>query len=182
MASADVVIFHPDQHQHLLAEIARIHVHSIEEDGVCLVFLPPFHKDSDGTDPVVLKFWQEHIVEVRQDRAVIIMQLAGSRVAGVVVLRMPVTQTGSFRGEVEKLIVSPDFRRQGIATRLMEALENEAKSRGRTLLQLGTTEGYPAQQMYPKLGYIEYGRIPEHAISPTTGKRLSNIFFYKNLA
>jgi ribosomal protein S18 acetylase RimI-like enzyme len=47
---------------------------------------------------------------------------------------MPVTETGPFRGEVNKLMVSPRHRRRGIARRVMGLLEEVARERGRHLL------------------------------------------------
>lgn len=58
----------------------------------------------------------------------------GLHLMGVVTLSMPYSETGSFRGWVEKLLVSPKFRRRGAARALMGALEEEALRRGRTLL------------------------------------------------
>jgi GNAT superfamily N-acetyltransferase len=49
-------------------------------------------------------------------------------------LYMPVTETGPFRSEVEKLMVSPNHRFKGIARRLMAKLEDEAKARDRWLV------------------------------------------------
>jgi len=54
--------------------------------------------------------------------------------AGYVMLGMPVTETGPFRGSVEKLMVSPKYRQKGIAGRLMAKLEEVARAEGRTLL------------------------------------------------
>lgn len=47
---------------------------------------------------------------------------------------MPVTETGPFRGEVEKLMVSPRHRLKGVARRLMDKLEAVARERHRELL------------------------------------------------
>lgn len=53
---------------------------------------------------------------------------------GYVCLMMPITETGPFRGEVNKLMVSPNHRRKGVARRVMEKLEDVGRERGRTLL------------------------------------------------
>ena len=59
---------------------------------------------------------------------------AEAEVAGYVCLMMPATETGPFRGEVNKLMVSPDHRRKGVARRVMGLLEEVARERGRELL------------------------------------------------
>ena len=59
---------------------------------------------------------------------------AGIDIAGVVELATPDTDTGPFRADVEMLMVSPDHRRAGLGKRLMAAVEDAARQRGRTLL------------------------------------------------
>jgi GNAT superfamily N-acetyltransferase len=53
---------------------------------------------------------------------------------GVVMLSMPSSETGPFRGVVEKLLVHKAFRGRGGARTLISALEAEATKRGRTIL------------------------------------------------
>jgi GNAT superfamily N-acetyltransferase len=57
-----------------------------------------------------------------------------SMVAGVVMLSKPPSETGPFRGIVEKLLVNPSFRRRGVATTLMLKLEEAAAAEGQPLL------------------------------------------------
>jgi len=75
--------------------------------------------------------------------------------AGYVMLAMPESETGPFRGGVEKLFVSPRWREKGVARRVMGMLEEVAKKEGRGLLMLGTTKGSPAEVIYPRLGYVK---------------------------
>ena len=49
-------------------------------------------------------------------------------------LSKPVTQTGPFRGIVEKLFVAPKWRRKGVAKTMMRKLEEVAREEGRTML------------------------------------------------
>ena len=71
------------------------------------------------------------------------MQLATSpatghqELAGYVMLAMPESETGPFRGGVEKLLVSPRWREKGVARRVMVMLEELAKKEGRGLLVSG---------------------------------------------
>jgi len=47
---------------------------------------------------------------------------------------MPFSETGPFRGVVEKLLVSPTWREKGVARRLMGKLEDVAWQEGRWLI------------------------------------------------
>jgi len=53
---------------------------------------------------------------------------------GYVSLSKPMSETGPFRGPVEKLLVNPRFRKRGIARQMMEQIEVVARKEGRTLL------------------------------------------------
>lgn len=61
-------------------------------------------------------------------------RIKGPELIGVVMLWMPYSETGSFRGYVEKLLIHKHHRGKGGARALMSALEAEALNRGRTLL------------------------------------------------
>ena len=53
------------------------------------------------------------------------------KLSGYVQLHMPISESGPFRAYVQKLFVSPDFRRLGIASKMMYKLEELALARGR---------------------------------------------------
>ena len=46
---------------------------------------------------------------------------------------------------------------------------------------LDTEVGSPAELVYPKLGYVEYGVIPKYEISPKDGKLMDSKFYYKDV-
>lgn len=147
-----------DSEAHLIPYLAAIHANCITADHAIVTFLPPINHDR------LLQFWKDCIAEVRAGtRAILLLfddsessdppvsvgpaaaapgnpgatsgkTLDGLHLMGVVMLSMPFSETGSFRGWVEKLLVSPKFRRRGGARALMGALEREALSRGKTLL------------------------------------------------
>lgn len=88
---------------------------------------------------------------------------------------------GRHRAELQKLIVAPAHRGQGLARRLLEAAEAEARARGLTLLVLDTEEGSPAERIYSHLGWSRVGRIPDYAAQPD-GTLIATVYFYKRLS
>jgi hypothetical protein len=46
---------------------------------------------------------------------------------------------------------------------------------------LDTEKGSKAEKVYPKLGYVEYGTIPDYSVSPDGLVLKSETFFYKDL-
>ncbi|KAL8879167.1 MAG: hypothetical protein Q9198_003174 [Flavoplaca austrocitrina] len=97
-------------------------------------------------------------------------------------LSKPQAETGPFRGMVEKLLVSPKWRKKGVGKALMKGLEDVARAKGKTLLMLDTETGSPAEEFYPALGYAKVGIIPNFGISPKDGTLKSETFFYKDLS
>jgi GNAT superfamily N-acetyltransferase len=74
--------------------------------------------------------------------------------------------------EIQDVVVSESYRRQGIGSRLIAALEQLARKRG--CLQIGLGVGLyadygPTQALYAKLGYIPDGRGITYKYIPAPG-------------
>lgn len=88
----------------------------------------------------------------------------GGRIAGIVTMRWTSKNPLFARDGVpliHQLAVAPDFRRSGVATALMEAIEQLARTRGRATvgITVGLFAAYgPAQRLYAKRGYLPDGR------------------------
>ena len=115
----------------------------IETDKTIATFLPPLDHDR------ITAWYNEQARPVKYGAREIILQLVtvgeGSNarqcVGGFVILVRRVgtdgklmTETGPFRGDVLKLLVSPNHRGKGIARRVMEKLEEVALKTGVSLL------------------------------------------------
>ncbi|KAJ7157607.1 acetyltransferase [Mycena crocata] len=162
------IVFDPANPEHvaLIPAFADIHIACIEIDHTIATFIPPLKRD------VIIDWWKARAADAAQGSRIIFMAFVEdsegqAQLAGQVILFRPLTETGPFRGTVEKLLVSPKFRRRGIARQLMEKLEDEAKIRGQTLITLDTMTGSPAEDVYPRLGYVFLGIIPNYGISGT---------------
>ncbi|KAJ7787732.1 acetyltransferase [Mycena olivaceomarginata] len=158
-------------HVALLPSFADIHIACIETDHTIATFTPPLKRD------VILEWWKERAADSARGTRVIIMTLADDGAGG----QQQLAGTGPFRGSVEKLLVSPNFRRRGLAKTLMATLEEQAKIHGQTLLTLDTETGSPAEIVYPKLGYTKLGVIPKYGVSPVDGSLIAGTFFWKQL-
>jgi GNAT superfamily N-acetyltransferase len=132
-----VLRFVPSQHGHLVPYLAALHASCITHDRTMATFLPPLSHEK------LLAWWKERIAEVNDEsRAIHILvkemdssgRLKGPEIMGVVMLSMPYSETGSFRGIVEKLLVYKQWRGKGAARVLVAALEEDAAQRGRNLL------------------------------------------------
>ncbi|CAL8577765.1 hypothetical protein XPA_003582 [Xanthoria parietina] len=165
-------------HSDLLLQFVSLHIACITRDHTIATFLPPLSHLKIHT------WWQDRANEVISGSRDILFVMAPNKsgeVIGVVMLREAEAETGPFRGTVEKLLVSPDWRRKGVGRALMKGLEDVAREKGKTLLMLDTETGSPAEQFYPDLGYVKVGVIPNYGISPKDGTLKPETFFYKDL-
>lgn len=135
--SGTVALFSATEHGHLVPYLAAIHGSCITHDRTIATFLPPLSHDK------LLSWWKERIAETNCHNRIIFLLLnesepgsrvKGHEVMGVVMLALPHSETGPFRGFVEKLLIHKSFRGRGGARTLMHALEIEAAGRGRTML------------------------------------------------
>lgn len=175
-------------HDHLTKPLAILHASCIERDNSVLDFLPPLDI------PLMTRWWQSRIDEVGAGTREIIAVVeqapspdgdsSGSEeafVAAVVMVAFPVLQTAPMRGSVQKLLVSPERRRQGLARKVMAEMERAALERGKWHLTLAADVGAPSEQVYPRLGYESYGVVPCAEISPEDGRLISCRWFWKDL-
>ena len=98
---------------------------------------------------------------IKQKKAVVLAVEAGGRYAGRVTLRHDWGNETSiiekdFPGlpQINALEIDEDYRRQGLATMLIAAAENEARRQGFSMIGLGVEiSNEPAKRLYEKLGY-----------------------------
>lgn len=137
MAPLMTYIFSQDQHGHLVPYFAALHASCITQDRMIGPFLPPL------TNEKLLPWWKDRIREANEGTRVIVLLLPettpgtkpmGTDLRGLAMLKLSETETGSFRGHIDAVLVNQKFRRQGGAKALVDALEYEAAKRGRTLL------------------------------------------------
>ncbi len=124
-------LYHPSTDSHVLPHLAQIHAACIDNDHQLATFLPPLSQTK------MLEYWTDVASNVEKGRTAIFLQFADSsenEVIGYVFLLMPVSETGPFRGEVCKLMVSPNHRYKGVARRVMGLLEAYAREKERWLL------------------------------------------------
>ena len=103
------------------------------------------------------------------------------RIVGSVQLDTDTPPNQPHRAEVRKLLVHPDFRRQGLARALMAELERHAQLLGRSLLTLDTRTGDHAEPLYVSLGYSTVGVIPGYCRDTVEDRLDSTTIMYKTL-
>jgi GNAT superfamily N-acetyltransferase len=146
-------------------------LHDCVEGGASVSYMAPFsHEDARG----VFEAWA---LDVDQDRRLILAAFAGGALVGTVQVILALPPNQPHRGEIAKLLVHRSARRRGIAQRLMERAEEEARAEGKTLLVLDTVTGDDAERLYERLGWTRVGAIPGYALYPDGRPCATTIFF-----
>jgi ribosomal protein S18 acetylase RimI-like enzyme len=140
--------------------------------GASVSYMAPFSHD-DARERFA--GWADDVE--RGDR-VLLAAFAGVEVVGTVQVVLAVPPNQPHRGEIAKLLVHRSARRQGVAERLMEHAEAEARAEGKTLLVLDTVTGDAAERLYERLGWIRVGVIPDYALYPD-GRPCDATVFWK---
>lgn len=157
----------------LLDPLADILIGCVE-GGAGVGFVQPFSHDE------AVRFWQSRLPGIERGERYLLLAMEAGKPAGTVMLELAPQDNGRHRAEVAKLLVHPDFRRRGIARKLLEALDQLALRLGRRLLVLDTVTGDTAEGLYPQCGYIRVGVIPDYARHPVEGYSATTVF-YKQL-
>ena len=70
-------------------------------------------------------------------------------------------------GQITNIATSPDYRRQGLAQKTVQALVNTARERGFYEISLEVRESnVPAIALYKKFGFVAMGKRPRFYTSP----------------
>jgi GNAT superfamily N-acetyltransferase len=158
-----------------LSELSGL-LHACVHGGASVNFVLPFPMEEAEA------FWRGKVLPAMAagTRTVLVVEIDGA-IAGSVQLSTETPPNQPHCADVTKLLVHPAFRRRGIGRVLMLALEEEARARGRSMLNLDTTTGGAAEPLYAGLGYVTVGVIPDFSLA-TTGERLeATTVMYKRL-
>jgi len=153
-----------------LAEVLR----DVVEGGASVGYMAPFSLEDARAA------FDAFVAEVEQGRRRLLAAFQDGRPIGTVQIVLTLPPNQPHRGEIAKLLVHRSARRRGVAARLMDAAEAEARSVGKTLLVLDTVTGDPGERLYERLGWTRVGVIPGYALYPD-GRLCSTTVFWKEL-
>ncbi|WP_296223688.1 GNAT family N-acetyltransferase [Ralstonia sp. UBA689] len=145
------------------------------EGGASVSFMWPLSHDKARA------FWRD-VVEglAHGERALLIAEDERGAVLGTVQLILAQPENQPHRADVAKMLVHRRARRQGVAQRLMVAIDEVARAEGKTVLVLDTVTGGDAERLYARAGWQRVGSVPNYALMPD-GAFCGTTFYCKQL-
>ena len=133
------------------------------------------------TKPEAEAFFEQVVEGVERGERILLAAFLDSELLGTVQILTATPPNQPHRADIAKLLVHRSARGQGLATRLMEHVEEASRSAGKTLLVLDTVTGGDAERLYMRLGWTKAGIIPNYALFPD-GRFCDTTVFWKDLA
>lgn len=127
------------------------------------------------------KFLDDVLKSIKKRQGVFLIAFVEKKIAGATDIRVNDKKIWKHVGELG-LSVAKEYRKQGIGKLLIKTVLDEAKNKipGLKIINLGVFSiNIPAQNLYKKLGFIEYGRLPKAFLYK--GKYEDDILMYKNV-
>ena len=145
------------------------------EGGASVSFMLPIAQET------ALNFWRGVADSVaRGERVLLVAQDEQGHIVGTVQLITSLPENQPHRADVAKMLVRRSARRQGIARRLMEAVEEVARAPGKSVLVLDTVTGGDAERLYERAGWQRVGVVPNYALMPD-GAFCATTFYHRQL-
>jgi len=143
-------------------------------DGASVGFMAPC--EWQGFIP----YWNRVFNEVERGDTALLVAEHRDEIVGTVQLGLSQMPNQPHRADLKKLLIHRKARGLGLARKLMEAAEEEARNKRKTLICLDTATGSPAEAIYTHLGWERVGVIPNYALYPD-GSPCATTLFYKGL-
>ncbi len=155
-------------------ELATVLIDCVQ-GGASVSFMWPLARDK------ALAFWRGVAEGVaRGDRVLLVAEDAQGAIVGTVQLITAQPENQPHRADVAKMLVHRRARRQGLAQRLMAAVDGAARDAGKTVLVLDTVTGGDAERLYQRAGWQRVGVVPDYALMPD-GAPCSTTYFCKRV-
>lgn len=144
------------------------------EGGASVGYMTPFsHEDARAV-------FEAYARDAAEGGRIILGAFLGDELIGTAQLVVTVPPNQPHRADVARVLVHRSARRRGIAQRLMERLEHEARAAGKTLLVLDAVTDGDAARLYERLGWTTVGVIPNYALYPD-GRSCDTTVFWKKV-
>jgi GNAT superfamily N-acetyltransferase len=153
--------------------LAQLLVDAVES-GAAVSFMAPLTLER-------AEDWWRNTISSAHSNAIFLVARDVEGIVGTVQLHPAWAPNQPQRAEIAKLLVHRRRRRRGLATLLMQAVEDAARRAGFRLLTLDAKRGGAADLLYRRIGWTPAATIPRYALDPD-GTPHDAVIFYKELS
>ena len=151
--------------------LAEILIDAVDS-GAGVSFMAPL------TRAVAEDYWRRQVSDIAAGATIQFVAVENDIIAGTVLLIKAWAPNQPHRCDVAKLLVHRDFRRKGVGTLLMQALEQKARDLNYSLVTFDAVGHGAVEKFYRGLGFTLVGHIPGYAYD-TKGLHDTAIFYKK---
>jgi GNAT superfamily N-acetyltransferase len=163
----------PGEAREQLDALARVLADCVE-GGASVGYMAPFSLEDARA------VYETYVRDAEQGRRIILGAFLDGQLIGTAQLVLGLPPNQPHRADVARVLVHRSARRRGIAQRLMDQLEQEARAEGKTLLVLDAVTGGDAARLYDRMGWNTVGVIPGFALYPD-GRLCDTTYFWKTV-
>lgn len=161
------------EYESVLPQLSALLIDAVESNaGVS--FMHPLNPD------IATAFWRKQVGDVSTGAIHHFVAEDNGQIIGTVLLHKAWAPNQPHRGEISKMLVHSQRRRQGIGRKLLEVVENRARGLGLSLITFDAVAHGRSEHFYKAAGYVVAGYYPGYALSPQ-GELDDTALFYKQL-
>ncbi|MBV9260120.1 MAG: GNAT family N-acetyltransferase [Pseudolabrys sp.] len=168
----DIVVLDAAAAKAAIPQLAEVLADCVQ-GGASVNFMLPYHAGDAA------KFFDKAVASVMRGDTILLAAKVDDRIVGTVQLGLDTPPNQPHRAEVKKMLVHRSARDKGVGTALLAAVEQQARSKGRTLLVLDTASD-AAMRLYERGGWQKLGTIPDYALWPGGGF-CDSTYYWKKL-
>jgi GNAT superfamily N-acetyltransferase len=155
-------------------DLARVLIDCVH-GGASVGFMAPLSQER------ALSFWRQVANGVASaERVLLVAQDSTGHIVGTAQLILSMPDNQPHRADLAKMLVHRSARRQGVAQRLLGAVDDAARQHHKTVLVLDTVTNGDAWRLYQRAGWQRVGDVPNYALMPD-GAFCSTTYFCKAL-
>jgi GNAT superfamily N-acetyltransferase len=118
------------------------------------------------------------VANIRDKRVVHLVAESGGEIVGTIELVPGKGRRGRHRGELRRFVVAESQRGRGVARALLDAARTAAADLGIETLDASTRAGTPAEEIFRKLGFVEFGRLEGGLVMPFDEEEVYDLVYF----
>ncbi len=123
------------------------------------------------------------LANTKDKRAVHMVAESDGEIVGTIELVPGKGRRGKHRGELRRFVVAESARGRGVARALLDSARKAAAELGIETLDASARAGTPAEEIFRKLGFVEFGRLEGGLVMPFDEEEVYDlVFFYLPVA